>query len=291
MSTVAVSALPSTSDNTFAFICNLVRERSAIELEASKTYLVESRLTPVAQRNGLASLAELAQALRGPTAATLIKQVVEAMTTNETSFFRDIHPFDALRTTILPELITRRAKEKTLNIWSNACSSGQELYSIAMTVREYFPELLTWKVRLLGTDLSTQILGRAREGIFNQTEVNRGLPISLLLKYFQREGANWQIREDLRKMTEFSQVNLVDAWPASLGKMDIIFLRNVLIYFSPNTKRSILKKIKAVLRPDGFLFLGGAETTLGLDSDLERHQVGKATCYKQQISGKQALSI
>lgn len=285
MSTVAVSALPSTSDNTFAFICNLVRERSAIELEASKTYLVESRLTPVAQRNGLASLAELAQALRGPTAATLIKQVVEAMTTNETSFFRDIHPFEALRTTILPELITRRAKEKTLNIWSNACSSGQELYSIAMTVREYFPELLTWKVRLLGTDLSTQILGRAREGIFNQTEVNRGLPISLLLKYFQREGANWQIREDLRKMTEFSQVNLVDVWPASLGKMDIVFLRNVLIYFSPNTKRSILKKIKAVLRPDGFLFLGGAETTLGLDSDLERHQVGKATCYKQQLRG------
>lgn len=279
MSTVAIPPLPPASD-TFAFLCNLVRERSAIELEASKTYLVESRLNPVAQRNGLSNLTELAQALRGPSAASLIKQVVEAMTTNETSFFRDIHPFDALRATILPELITRRAKEKTLNIWSNACSSGQELYSVAMTVREHFPELLTWKVRLLGTDLSTQILGRAREGIFNQTEVNRGLPINLLLKYFQREGANWQIRDDLRKMTEFTQVNLVETWPASIGNLDIVFLRNVLIYFSPNTKRSILKKVRGVLRPDGYLFLGGAETTLGLDSDLERLQVGKATCYK-----------
>ena len=171
--------------NAFDYICNLVRDKSAIVLEPSKTYLVESRLNPVARANGLDSIEDLVDALRKPNSTKLTQAVIEAMTTNETSFFRDLHPFDALKTTILPALIAARSRERVLNIWSNACSSGQEVYTIAMLLKENFPDLGSWKVRLIASDLSTQILDKAREGIFNQTEVNRGLPLPMLLKYFQ----------------------------------------------------------------------------------------------------------
>jgi chemotaxis protein methyltransferase CheR len=273
-------------NGVFQFISNLVRERSAISLEPGKEYLVESRLGPVARDNGLASLEDLVAAIRQPGAQNLTRQVVEAMTTNETSFFRDIHPFDALRQQILPELIAKRSKERTICVWSNACSSGQEPYTIAMILREHFPELNGWTVRLIGSDLSTQILKRARDGVFNQTEVNRGLPAPLLIKYFQKEGLQWRIKDELRRMVDFQQINLVETWPATLPKMDIVFLRNVLIYFQPETKKVILDKLKNSLRPDGYLFLGGAETTMNLDTSFSRVQLGKAVCYQHTASPK-----
>lgn len=275
MSTVAASM----DTDAFQYICDLVRERSAIVLEPSKAYLVEARLSPVARNHGLTSLSDLVVAMRRPASRDLVRQVVEAMTTNETSFFRDIHPFDAIRTTVLPELIQKRSAERALNIWSNACSSGQEVYSIAMILREHFPVLNNWKVRLIATDLSSQILGRAREGLFNQTEVNRGLPLPLLLKYFKKEGLQWRISEDIRRSVEFCELNLVETWP-SLPAMDIVFLRNVLIYFSTDTKKAILAKLRRCLRPDGCLFLGAAETTMNLDASFTRAEVGKTICYR-----------
>ena len=265
---------------TFDFLCNFVREKSAIVLEPSKAYLVESRLNPVARNNGLSSLDELVAALRKPASRELARQVIDAMTTNESSFFRDLQPFESLKTVIIPELLERRSKDRALNIWSNACSSGQEVYSIAMLLRESFPALAGWKVRLIASDLSTAILKKAQEGIFNQTEVNRGLPMPMLLKYFTKSGLQWQIKEDVRKSIEFREVNLIESWPSTLPTMDIVFLRNVLIYFSPETKTAILNKVHRILRPDGCLFLGGSETTMNLDTPFERAPVGKTICYR-----------
>ncbi len=279
MSTATIS----TDTLTFEYLTRFIREKSAIVLEPSKLYLLESRLMPVARDNGLASLPDLVTALKRPGSRDLSQQVINAMTTNETSFYRDIHPFDALKTTILPELIKKREKERTLNIWSNACSSGQEVYSIAMLLREHFPVLQGWKVRLIASDLSTAILRRAQEGNFNQTEVNRGLPMPLLLKYFTKNGLNWQIKEEVRNGIEFKEVNLIETWPQTLPAMDIIFLRNVLIYFDPPTKTNVLNKAAKLLRPDGYMFLGGAETTMNLDVKLTRETVGKATCYRPNI--------
>jgi chemotaxis protein methyltransferase CheR len=275
MSTVAAPG----DTGAFQYICHLVRERSAIVLDPGKAYLVEARLSPVARNHGLTSLSDLVAAMRRPTSRELVREVIEAMTTNETSFFRDIHPFDAIRTAIIPDLIQKRSGERTLNIWSNACSSGQEIYSIAMILREHFPLLSNWKVRLVATDLSSQILNRAREGLFNQTEVNRGLPLPLLLKYFKKEGMQWRINSDIRDSIEFRELNLVETWP-SLPPMDIVFLRNVLIYFSTDTKKAILAKLRRNLRPDGCLFLGAAETTMNLDTSFVRVEVGKTVCYR-----------
>lgn len=272
--------------NSFNFISDLVRERSAIVLEPGKTYLVESRLAPVAREHGMHTVDELVEALRRPGAQALTRKVVEAMTTNETSFFRDMHPFDALKSQILPELIINRSRERTLTIWSNACSSGQEVYTIAMILRENFPQLTGWKVRLIASDLSSQILAKAKEGLFNQTEVNRGLPLPMLLKYFTKSGLTWKIKDEIRSMVEFCEINLVETWP-TLPPMDVVFLRNVLIYFSPETKKEILGKARRVLRPDGYLFLGGAETTMNLDTAFERQTIGKATCYRIGASSKQ----
>lgn len=274
------TATQAINTGTFDFLCNYIRDKSAIVLEPSKAYLVESRLNPVARDNGLASLEDLVSALKKPSNRELSRQVIDAMTTNESSFFRDLQPFEALKSTIIPELMERRAKERTLNIWSNACSSGQEVYSIAMLLRESFPALNGWKVRLIASDLSSAILKKAQEGIFNQTEVNRGLPMPMLLKYFTKSGIQWQIKEDVRKSIEFKEVNLIETWPSWLPAMDIVFLRNVLIYFSPETKTTILNKVHRALKPDGCLFLGGAETTMNLDTKFVRSPVGKTTCYR-----------
>jgi chemotaxis protein methyltransferase CheR len=236
-------------------------------------------LNPVARENGFDSLERLVSELQRPGSQKLTQQVVEAMTTNETSFFRDLHPFDALRQQIIPELIQKRAKERCLTIWSNACSSGQEVYTIAMIIREHFPELLGWKLKLIASDLSTQILDKAQQGTFNQTEVNRGLPMPLLLKNFEKKGLTWQIKEEVRKMVEFKVINLVEPFP-TMPTPDVVFLRNVLIYFAPEMKQDILNKVRKMMKPDGFLFLGGAETTTNLNVSFERVQIGKAVCYK-----------
>lgn len=263
----------------FEHIAKLVRDRSAIVLETGKEYLVESRLLPVARSEGCASLQELIMRLRSPSANGLQRKVVEAMTTNETSFFRDLHPFEVLKKTLLPELIAKRGNERALNLWCAASSSGQEPYTIAMTLREHFPMLASWTCGFLATDLSSTMVERARSGRYSQLEVNRGMPAPLLVKYFQRHGVEWQIKEELRKMIEFRQMNLVETWTA-MPEMDIIFMRNVLIYFDVAIKKAILAKVRRVLRPDGYLFLGAAETTLNLDDAFERMQFEKSGCYR-----------
>lgn len=265
---------------SFSYISSLVRRKSAIILEGEKAYLVESRLTPMVRELGLLNISDLVTELQKPGSQGLNQRVVEAMTTNETSFFRDIHPFNALRDKILPGLIQRRSKEKAITIWSNACSSGQEPYTIAMILAEHFPMLKNWKVRLISSDLSNRILDKARLGCFNQTEVNRGLPMNFLLKYFTKDGGKWTIDPSIRNMIEFRELNLVEPFPAILPKMDIVFLRNVLIYFSPESKTEILNKVRAVMHKDSYLFLGGSETTMNLNVGFEREQVGSAVCYR-----------
>lgn len=263
----------------FDYIKKLVLDQSAIALEPGKEYLAEMRLLPIARREGLDSVASLVSRLRSRPSLVLNQFVVEAMTTNETSFFRDIHPFEALRAKVLPALLNARAQEKTLHIWCAACSTGQEPYSIAMLLREQFAAQGDWRVSILATDLSNEVLARARQGRYTQLEVSRGLPAHLLLKYFEKQGAEWQIAESIRRMVQFKTLNLARPWPC-LPPADIVFMRNVLIYFLPGTKTEILERIRMVMRPDGYLFLGGAETTLSLSNSFERVPISRATSYR-----------
>ncbi len=263
----------------FDFIRDLVQKRSAIVLENEKSYLVESRLQPLARREGFPSIADLVSRLRTPTVNGLHQKVVEAMTTNETSFFRDVHPFEALRKVVLPDLFRRRAGERKLNIWCGACSTGQEPFTIAMILREHFAGFADWPIHILATDLSSDVLARGRQGSYSQLEVNRGLPAPLLLKYFQRQGTDWQLKEEIRRLVEFRQLNLLEIGLGRLS-LDVVFLRNVLIYFDVPTKKTILHKIRQILRPDGYLFLGGAETTFNLDDSFERLAFDRSGCYQ-----------
>jgi chemotaxis protein methyltransferase CheR len=269
------------SPDALTFVCTLVRSRSAIELEASKAYLIEARLNPVAKKHGFASINELLKSLQTKPRLDVQQQVVEAMTTNETSFFRDAHPFEALRTKLIGEFIKARSPQKTLNIWSAACSTGQEAYSIAILLREHFPELVNWKVNIVGTDLSDDVLEKARAGKFSQIEVNRGLPAALLMKHFARQGLQWELNPAIRGMASFRKLNLIETW-SGLPTFDIVFLRNVLIYFAPEVKKSILGNVRKVMAPDGVLFLGAAETTLGLDAAYDRESCGQAVFYRRK---------
>jgi len=265
--------------NDINYIRELVRRHSAIVLEPDKAYLIETRLAPLAQQTGFASLQELIAALRNNTVQGLLDRVVDAITTHETSFFRDLHPFETLRTQVLPDLITRRQPGQTLTMWCAACSSGQEPFSVAMLLHEHFPTLVRGRLRIIATDLSNTILARAREGLYSQIEINRGLPAALLTKYFDKQGLRWRLKPDIRRMVEFQQGNLAEPWP-SLPPMDIVFMRNVLIYFGLETKKSILGRIRGILKPDGYLFLGTSETTLNLDAAFEPIPMGKTLCYK-----------
>jgi chemotaxis protein methyltransferase CheR len=267
------------TESDYGFVAQLLLERTAIALEPGKEYLVESRLAPVARRHGLGSVEEFIKLLRAPGARGLSDEVIEAMVTTETSFFRDIHPFETLRKTVIPEMIAARGNEKRLAIWCAASSSGQEPYTIAMILREYFPELTGWAIKFQATDISQEILGRAKEGRYSQIEVNRGLPAALLLKYFRQNGAHWQIADDIRRMIDFQPLNLAGMWPA-MPAFDLVFLRNVMIYFDVETKKSILRRVARVLRPDGYLILGGAETTFNLDDSYKRVETLKAGYYR-----------
>lgn len=279
----ALAATAHSAESDFDFVRELVRRHSAIALEDGKGYLVEARLTPLARREGFASLAELVAQLRTGRDPALQRKVVEAMTTNETLFFRDVHPFEALRASVLPELVQRRAAVKQLRIWSAACSTGQEPYTIAILLRESFPELASWRVDIVATDLSTEVLEKARAGVYGQIEVNRGLPARLMVKYFRQQGVEWQLDDAIRAMVDFRELNLAEPWPA-MGQFDVVFLRNVLIYFDRDTKKSILARVRSVLKPDGSLFLGAAETTMNLDDAYERVQLGKSGCYRVKQS-------
>jgi len=261
------------------YIRTLVRSRSAMVLDDGKEYLIQARLAPLVRQEGVASLEHLVARLQqqrpdGP----LHSRVVEAMTINETSFFRDVNPYEALRKLVLPELIQARAAHRVLNVWSAACSTGQEPYSLAMTLRETVPE--GWKVRIHATDLSSAVLERAKRGRFTQLEINRGLPAPMLVKHFVQEGIEWQVRPELRSLIDFRQMNLSEPWPA-FPPMDIVFMRNVLIYFDIATKKRMFGRLREVLRPDGYLFLGAAETTLNIDDSFEGTERGKTICYRR----------
>ncbi|MEG3850818.1 protein-glutamate O-methyltransferase CheR [Microcoleus sp. herbarium19] len=270
----------------FDYIRKLVYDRTGVFLSAEKMYLVESRLGMVAKESGANSVsglvAELKQ-IKQQRFNPLYELTVEAMMTNETFFFRDVNPFEMLKTSVVPELLKQIQGDRTLNIWCAACSSGQEPYSIAMLLREYFPQLARNQVQIIASDISTAMLKRAISGCYAQHEVVRGLPPAFLQKYFHRCDKEWLLKEEIRKAIEFRQINLTEPF-GSIPQMDIIFMRNVLIYFDIQTKQSILTRVRRVLRRDGYLFLGGGETTVNLDSAFEPVQFAKGVCYRLKIS-------
>ncbi len=246
----------------FELIAQLLKERSGLALNKEKAYLLESRLNPVARKWNFSGFDELAQAIRTNNDEALLVDVTEAMTTNESFFFRDQRPFEQFNDIVLPHLLEARAAKRSFRIWSAACSSGQEPYTLAMLLKEHADKLAGWRVEIVATDLSNEILDKAKEGLYSQFEVQRGLPITLLVKHFVQVGDRWQIDDSLTKMIKFQQFNLLGDF-SSLGRFDVVFCRNVLIYFDMPTKTRVLEGIADLLPPDGFLYLGGAETVLG----------------------------
>jgi chemotaxis protein methyltransferase CheR len=267
------------SSASYEYVRGVLRERSAHHLEEDKAYLVETRLLPVARRHGFASVEDLLLGLRRRSNEQLLGELVEAMTINETCFFRDGHPFETLRQTVLPELVRLRSTVRRLTIWSAACASGQEIYSVAILLREHFPALSGWNIRLIASDLSAAMLERGRQGCYSELEVSRGLTPQLLDRYFHKHERGWQIRDDLRRQVEFRSLNLSAPWP-ELPPMDLVLLRNVLIYFDVPARQQILGKVRRVLQPDGYLLLGGAETTYNLDGDFIPVSSGQGSYYR-----------
>ncbi len=255
--------------NDFEMVAQVLKERSGLVLNPDKAYLLESRLNPVARRYELAGMDELIAEIRQKGEEKLLVDVTEAMTTNESFFFRDQKPFDQFRDLVLPFMLDHRTQTRKLRVWSAACSSGQEPYSLAMLISEQREQLEGWTIEIIGTDISHEILNKARDGIYSQFEVQRGLSINFLVKYFERQDDRWRIKDEIRNMVSFKPHNLLDD-PAPLGSFDVVFLRNVLIYFDPDTKTAVLERLSRIMPEDGFLFLGGAETVLGV---TERFQL------------------
>ncbi len=270
----------------YEFLRKLLKERSGLDLSADKQYLVESRLIPLARKAGLPGLPELVQKLKG-SAEALTAEVVEAMTTNETFFFRDKVPFDHLKATILPELLQARAARRSLRIWCAASSTGQEPYSIAMCLKELGAALTGWRVEIIATDLSQGVLEKSRAGLFSQFEVQRGLPIQLLVKHFAQIGELWQLNADIRAMVQFRQLNLLQDF-SHLGVFDIIFCRNVLIYFDQDTKTKVFSRLARMIEPDGFLMLGAAETVVGLTDAFKPYPDRRGLYIPNVVRGARA---
>lgn len=246
----------------FDFLVCLIRDRSGIVLTADKMYLVESRLTPIMREAGCGDLAALVQKMRGCD-LSLTEQVIDAMTTNETLFFRDTKPFETLKTAVFPALLAARPAGQRIRIWSAACSTGQEPYSIALLLEENKAQFPPDRFEIVATDLSPSVLKKASAGIYSQFEVQRGLPVQMLIRYFQKDGDRWILNEAIRRRVSFRPFNLLQD-PAVLGSCDLILCRNVLIYFDNETKTRILERMARILKPDGALILGGSESTLGI---------------------------
>jgi chemotaxis protein methyltransferase CheR len=247
----------------YDFLRSCLKARSGLVLSADKQYLVESRLLPVARKAGLANLGELVLTLKLAQDATLMTAVVEAMTTNESFFFRDKTPFEHFRSTIMPALLASRRSSRSIRIWCAAAATGQEPYSVAMCLKEIEAKIAGWRIELLATDLSGDVLEKARSGLYTQFEVQRGLPIQLLIKHFSQSGELWEIAPDIRAMVRYRQLNLLADF-SQLGTFDLIFCRNVLIYFDQDTKTDVLNRLARVTAGDGYLLLGAAETVVGL---------------------------
>jgi chemotaxis protein methyltransferase CheR len=247
----------------YEFLRKLLKERSGLDLSPDKQYLVESRLVPLARKAGLGGITELVQKMKAGSADALTADVVEAMTTNETFFFRDKIPFDHLKDTMLPALLQARSARRSLRIWCAASSTGQEPYSIAMCLKALGPAIAGWKTDIVATDLSQGVLEKSKAGIFSQFEVQRGLPIQMLVKHFTQIGDMWQLNPDIRAMVQHRQLNLLQDF-GHLGMFDVIFCRNVLIYFDQDTKASIFERLSKVVESDGFVVLGAAESVVGI---------------------------
>ncbi|BAZ17510.1 CheR methyltransferase, SAM binding domain protein [Calothrix sp. NIES-4071] len=280
---VCSSQTMSLSSVDFDYLRHLVRQHSAVTLDAGKEYLVELHLSNFVRQAGFDTIANFVEHLKVSKFGQLHIAAIEHLVNYETTFFRDIYPFEALKDHILPEIIERRQSYQSdkIKIWSAACSSGQEAYSIAMLTREHFPTLNKANLQIIASDFSHKALTRARNGIYSALEVKRGLPANLRKKYFQPSGNEWQIDREISSMVDFYQINLINSWSdLPFQQVDILFLRNVLIYFDINTKKNILYKMKQIIHPQGYLFLGGGETTLNLDSDFERVKLGQAIAYR-----------
>ena len=276
----------------YEFLRKILKERSGLDLSSDKQYLVESRLIPLARRVGLSGIGELVQKLKAGT-EPLTSEVVEAMTTNETFFFRDKIPFDHLNEAVLPALVQARASRRALRIWCAASSTGQEPYSIAMCVKG-FAALAGWRVEIVATDLSQEVLEKSKAGLYSQFEVQRGLPIQLLVEHFKQIGEMWQLNADIRGMVQHRQLNLLQDF-SHLGTFDLIFCRNVLIYFDQETKIGIFERLSKMLEPDGVLALGAAETVVGLSDAFkpypERRGLYRPNAARAQRAGAAMMPL
>jgi chemotaxis protein methyltransferase CheR len=246
----------------YEYLRKLLKDHSGLDLSADKQYLIESRLLPLSRKSGLSGISELVQKMKAGS-TSIVAQVVEAMTTNETFFFRDKVPFDHFRDSIMPEILKARAGRKSIRIWCAAGSTGQEPYSLAMCLKEMGAAISGWRIEILATDLSQEVIEKSKAGIYSQFEVQRGLPIQMLVKYFKQNGELWQVNADVRAMIQHRQLNLLHDF-SQLGVFDIIFCRNVLIYFDQDTKINIFNRLARATEADGFLVLGAAETVVGL---------------------------
>jgi chemotaxis protein methyltransferase CheR len=282
----------------YEYLRKLLRDHSGLDLSADKQYLIESRLLPLARKSGLPGISELVQKMKGGS-SSIISQVVEAMTTNETFFFRDKVPFDHFRASIMPEILQARASRKSIRIWCAAGSTGQEPYSLAMCLKEMSAAIAGFRIEILATDLSQEVIEKSKAGIYSQFEVQRGLPIQLLVKYFKQTGEVWQINSDIRAMIQHRQLNLLHDF-SQLGVFDVIFCRNVLIYFDQDTKINIFNRLAKANEPDGFLVLGAAETVVGLTEafkpyperrGLYRPNGARATSIKTSTTGAAAPKV
>ncbi|HEV2709584.1 MAG TPA: protein-glutamate O-methyltransferase CheR [Edaphobacter sp.] len=272
------------SDSDYAYLRKLVLEQSANLIDPSRNALFDARLKPIAQKAGAANLKDFVSLLKVDRAPHLHRAVAEAMTINETSFFRDLKPFEMLRETILPRLIEQRREQRRLRVWSAASSTGQEAYSLAMLITEHFPELANWDVKIIGTDISQYVLDYARRGRYRRLEVNRGLPARMLLKYLVRDEEEWEISERIRSMCEFQYANLCEALP-KLPVFDLVMLRNVLLYFPPQDRSYLFNDVHRLMAPDGCLVLGNAEQAEDSSDQFEVEFASNSYCYRPLAGG------
>jgi chemotaxis protein methyltransferase CheR len=264
----------------FEFLRRFLLERTAIVLGEDKHYLIASRLGPVARAYGIDSVVDVVHQIRATPDSDVATSVVEAMTTNETLWFRDVKPFKVLRQELIPAVIERNKSRRRLSVWSAASSTGQEIYSVALMLRHDFPQLNDWNISLVGTDINGTVLERARTGRFSTLEINRGLPAALTARYFRRDGAHYVIEDSVRRLVSFSQLNLAGQWPLLLPKFDVIFLRNVLMYFDSNTRERIIALVSKQLTPQGYLILGSAETMYSASTGLTSRSIAGTTVYQ-----------
>lgn len=265
----------------FNYVRQLIMEEAGLMLDEDKDYLVTSRLGRLASHEDEGDIGRLIQRVRSGQDRSLRLAVADAMTIQETYFYRDPWFYNSLRDEVLPALIKARARDRTLRIWCGACATGQEVYSVSLLLEEHFPDLAEWFVEIIATDYSESALEYARAGSYSQMEVNRGLPAALLMKYFTRQGLRWQVRPALRERIQFGQLNLIGAWPP-LPQFDLVLLRNVLIYFDEPTKRDVLTRVRLQMRSDGYLFMGGTESPFGLVDTFHAGADGRACYYQLQ---------